>query len=167
MAEARSFPPIATPEAHCLILGSMPGQASLVAGQYYAHPRNAFWPIMGKLLDFAPTAPYGERVESLKQAGIAVWDVLESCFRPGSLDADIEPASIRVNDFAGFFAEHPKIKQIYFNGGMAEYSFRKHVQAHLDLTNITCQRLPSSSPAHASLSFSEKYEIWKKLAGKK
>ena len=130
----------------------MPGQASLLAGEYYAHRRNTFWPVMGQLLGFAPTAPYAERVEALKQAGIAVWDVLEYCIRPGSLDADIEPDSIRVNNFTAFLAEHPTIRHIYFNGSMAESSFRKYVQAELDLSKLTCQRLPSTSPAHASLS---------------
>lgn len=161
MSEVRSFPPIATPDAHSLILGSMPGQASLAAGQYYAHRRNAFWPIMGKLLGFDLEDDYSQRLEALQKAGIAVWDVLEFCIRPGSLDANIAPESIRVNDFAGFFAEHPKIQHIYFNGGMAESSFKKHLQGQLAERNLSFQRLPSTSPAHAALSFDEKYEAWR------
>jgi len=156
-----SFPPIATPDAHTLILGSMPGRASLQAAEYYAHQRNAFWPIMSKLLDFDPAIPYAQRVATLKQSRIAVWDVLASCIRPGSLDADIAQESIRVNDFAAFFANHPNIRRIFFNGKMADSCFRKHVDKTLDLSLLTRQCLPSSSPAHAALSFSEKYEAWR------
>ncbi len=80
-----SFEPIEDRDAEVLILGSMPGRASLMAGQYYAHARNAFWPIMAELLQFEATAPYGVRVQALKAARIALWDVLHSCVREGSL----------------------------------------------------------------------------------
>jgi len=96
----RSFPPVATSEARVLILGSMPGIASLTAGQYYAHPRNAFWRIMGKLVGAGPENPYDERLRILKKGGIALWDVLDSCVRPGSLDANISNET--PNDFAIF-----------------------------------------------------------------
>jgi hypoxanthine-DNA glycosylase len=164
MSEARSFPPIATPAAHTLILGSMPGRVSLAAAQYYAHQRNTFWPIMGQLLDFDPALPYAQRVAALEKAGIAVWDVLASCVRPGSLDANIAPESIRINDFARFFAEHPDIRRVFFNGSMAESCFRKHVEKTLDRSPFTCQRLPSSSPAHAALSLAGKQEAWRVVA---
>ncbi|MFM9980077.1 MAG: DNA-deoxyinosine glycosylase, partial [Burkholderiales bacterium] len=105
----------------------MPGAASLAADQYYAHPRNHFWPIMGRLFGAGPELPYAKRVRRLKSCGIAVWDVLESCVRPGSLDADIEEGSIAVNDFAGFFDAHPRIGAVFFNGAKAESAYRRHV----------------------------------------
>ncbi len=93
MSRVQSFPPIAAPGARLLILGSMPGAASLAAGQYYAHPRNAFWPILAALCHFPADAPYAARVAALQAAGVAVWDVLQSCVRPGSLDTAIERSS--------------------------------------------------------------------------
>jgi len=97
----RSFEPIATPNARVLILGSMPGVASLEAGQYYAHPQNAFWRIMGELVGAGLEKPYDERARILKANGVALWDVLQSCIRPGSLDSDIRDEV--PNDFAAFF----------------------------------------------------------------
>ena len=109
MAEVCSFPPLCGPRARILILGSMPGRASLAAQQYYAHPRNAFWPIIEAALGIDRDLPYAQRCRQLIAKDIAVWDVLQSCFRPGSLDADIDPASIMPNDFATFFADHSHI----------------------------------------------------------
>ncbi len=97
-----SFPPIARADARVLILGSMPSEASLAAGQYYGHPRNAFWPILAELLGFDHRIPYDQRVQAVLQARVAVWDVLASCVRPGSADADIDAESILVNDFETF-----------------------------------------------------------------
>jgi double-stranded uracil-DNA glycosylase len=158
-----SFPPIAAPGARVLILGSMPGAASLAAGQYYAHPRNLFWPIMGALFDAGPERPYGERVERLRAAGVAVWDVLASCVRPGSLDTAIERSSAEPNDFRGFLSAHPEIDRVFFNGTMAEQSFRRLVLPRLPRVP-GMQRLPSSSPAHAARSFEEKLQAWRAVA---
>lgn len=163
MTRIRSFPPIADEHARILILGSMPGKESLRAGQYYAHPRNAFWPIMGELAGASPALPYEERALRLEQAGIALWDVLASCMRRGSLDADIDPESIHPNDFAAFFEAHPHIERVYFNGTMAEQSFRKHVLPHLSQPPLRMQRLPSTSPANASLRYEQKLEAWKTI----
>ena len=102
MSFARSFPPIAAPDAETLILGSMPGQASLTAHQYYAHPRNAFWPIMAELIGFDLAAPYAERVKALQSARIALWDVLLTCPGPGLLDSAIPPDSPFPHHLAGF-----------------------------------------------------------------
>src|SRR5262245_9622187 len=105
----------------------MPGAASLQAGQYYAHPRNAFWPVLEAVWGIPATEDYAGRVHAAQQAGIAIWDVLASCKRRSSLDADIERGSIVVNDFAAFLHGHPAIRAIAFNGGTAAQLFRRHV----------------------------------------
>jgi TDG/mug DNA glycosylase family protein len=157
------FPPIASPDARILILGSMPGVASLTAGEYYAHPRNAFWPIMGELIGAGPELAYAARVRRLTARRIAVWDVLQSCVRGGSLDSSIDEDSIVPNDFAAFFAKHRKIARVYFNGGTAERVFRRYVLADLGerAAGIAIARLPSTSPAHAGRSFQQKLHAWR------
>src|SRR3990170_8767558 len=142
----RSFPPIGAPDAALLILGSMPGRASLLANQYYAHPRNAFWPIMGELFGAGPEMPYARRVRVLKHAGIAVWDVLASCTRGGSLDSDIDEESIVPNDFAWFFGAHPRVQTVFFNGAKAEASFRRYVLQGLPAATPPPRRRPPPPP---------------------
>jgi len=127
MTTIYSFPAIADEDARILILGSMPGKASLQAGQYYAHPRNQFWPILGELVGASPALDYSERARVLMSAGIALWDVLKSCYRSSSLDADIDKSSVIVNDFEVFFAGHPYIGHVFFNGATAEQTFRRYV----------------------------------------
>lgn len=160
----RSFPPIADATAKVLILGSMPGKQSLRAGQYYAHRRNAFWSIIGDLVGAPPSLPYESRTRILKSSGIALWDVLASCSRHTSMDADIEAASICPNDFSSFFLRHPDITHVFFNGSKAEQCFRKHVLPLLESLPghrpRYYQRLPSTSPAHASMSYQKKLETW-------
>jgi TDG/mug DNA glycosylase family protein len=161
---ARSFPPIADARARVLVLGSMPGVASWGAGEYYAHPRNAFWPIMGELVGAEPKLPYAARRERLMAAGVAVWDVLKSCRRVGSLDTAIERESEKANDFAKFFAAHPAVRLVAFNGQKAETAFRRHVLPALDeatLARLSFVRLPSTSPAHAGRSLAVKLEAWR------
>ena len=157
----QSFPPIADARATRLILGSMPGAASLAAHQYYAHPQNAFWRIMGSIFNVAPDAAYVERVRALQKAKVAVWDVLQSCERPGSLDASIRRDSEVANDFTAFFAQHPHITRVYFNGAAAESSFKRHCAEVLRDPRISFQRLPSTSPAHAALRFEQKHVEWR------
>ncbi|MEC5399414.1 DNA-deoxyinosine glycosylase [Uliginosibacterium sp. H1] len=156
-----AFPPIARADARLLILGSMPGEASLAATQYYAHPRNAFWSIMGELCGAAPALPYAERIERLKDAGIAVWDVLAQCERQGSLDTAISPDTAEPNDFATFFAAHPAIGHVFFNGSFAETCFRRRIWTAALRPGLTMQRLPSTSPAHAGRSLAQKQAIWR------
>lgn len=157
-----SFPPIIGTEPKVLILGSMPGVASLEAQQYYAHPRNAFWPIMATLFSMQTDWPYARRCQHLAEAGIAVWDVLKACHRPGSLDQHIDPASIEANDFRSFFNLYPGIRAVFFNGSKAEQLFRRHSLPTLPhLPELT--RLPSTSPAHASLNFSQKLAAWQAI----
>ncbi|MEO8203570.1 MAG: DNA-deoxyinosine glycosylase [Betaproteobacteria bacterium] len=163
MLRVRSFPPIEDASARVLILGSMPGAASLAAARYYAHPQNLFWPIMGALLGAPPGLTYGARVRLLKARGIAVWDVLESCVREGSLDSAIEEDTIAVNDFAAFYRAHPLISAVFFNGAKAEAAYRRYVRAAVEGEGAPRAyfRMPSTSPAHATLSFGQKLEAWK------
>ena len=128
----------------------MPGQASLRAGQYYAHERNAFWRIMGDLLGAGPDLPYAQRLERLTAAGIALWDVIAACERYGSLDSDIVNSSVCANDFSAFFEAHRSIRRVFFNGGAAETTFRRHVLPQLSGVPLQLHRLPSTSPAHAA-----------------
>ena len=141
------FQAIADHNAQILILGSMPSVTSLDQQHYYAHPRNAFWPIMSTLF---------------KMDDIAVWDVLQSCQRQGSLDSSINPNSMIANNFSLFLQQHPNITQIIFNGAKAEQVFERYVLTTLDKqsSKILRQRLPSTSPAHASLKFDQKYALW-------
>ncbi|UNK43693.1 DNA-deoxyinosine glycosylase [Luteimonas sp. S4-F44] len=156
----RSFAPVVGPGARVLVLGSMPGVASLDAGRYYAHPRNLFWPIMGALFDAGPDLPYAQRLARLRTAGIALWDVAGECVRPGSLDARIEAGSVVANDIAGLLAAHPGIDRIRFNGSAAQTLFRRHVLPTLPHVPDLA-RLPSTSPAHAALRFDDKLAAWR------
>jgi hypoxanthine-DNA glycosylase len=161
VSRVRSFPPLAGISCRLLVLGTMPGRESLRQRQYYAHPRNAFWPIMAPLAGVAADAPYGERTVALVAAGIAVWDVLRSCERPGSLDSDIDPATLRPNDFGRFFRRHPAIRTVCFNGSTAERLYRRHVaaQGHASPA-LRYLRLPGTSPANAALPLPAKRRAW-------
>lgn len=162
----RSFAPIARRDARTLILGSMPGAASLAAGRYYAHPRNAFWRIMAELLGFDPQAAYADRARALRAARVALWDVLHSCVRRGSLDAMIVNDSEIANDFRAFFRAHPAIDTVCFNGAKAEASYRRHVLPGLGTglrSGLRYIRLPSTSPAHAGLSYPRKLAAWRAI----
>lgn len=161
MKRIYSFNPIEDSDAEVLILGSMPGQASLAAGQYYAHAQNAFWRIISELLHLDPGARYRTRVQALKSARIALWDVLHSCSREGSLDSRIEPGSHAANDFRAFFRTHPRISRVFFNGATAEAIFRRRVARELDGVSVSYARLPSTSPAHAGMSFTGKLAAWR------
>lgn len=160
-----SFPPVSKQTARTLILGSMPGEASLQAGQYYAHPRNLFWKILGELIGARPDLPYPERLNIFTDAGFALWDVLQSCRRDGSLDVRIDPRTIRANNFADFFATHPHIDRVFFNGTMAESCFKRYVLRSLPepVTRIHFQRLPSTSPANAGFTYAARLAAWRTI----
>ena len=159
MTRVESFPPIVTERSKLLILGSMPGDVSLKAGQYYAHPRNAFWPIMGALFDAGPSLSYEKRVELLRSVGVALWDSLQACVRPGSLDASITEEV--TNDFPTLFAKYPNITRVFFNGSRAETAFRRHALPTLPKDHhIVFTRLPSTSPAHAAMRLEAKVQAW-------
>ncbi len=158
-----SFPAIAGDNSRILILGSMPGKASLQAGQYYAHPRNQFWPILGELVGASPELEYVERTRILRFEGIALWDVLKSCYRSSSLDADIDKSSMVANDFTAFFAGHPNIGHVFFNGATAEQAFRRYALPAIDAEKLVLQRLPSTSPANAGMSLQQKLRCWQSI----
>lgn len=162
MTKVNSFAPIANPTATILILGSVPSIASIKANQYYAHPRNAFWPIMSKLFHFEASLSYESRMQALKQANIAVWDVLQSCIRPGSLDSAIKKGSRIPNDFGTFLNQHPCIRLIAFNGAEAEQSFNQYVVNKLNLPKLVYVKLPSTSPAHA-IPVAQKIAVWRSM----
>ena len=162
---AASFAPNSNVNAEILILGSIPGRESLKAERYYAHPHNQFWKIMATLLGFAPDMPYGDRLLTLQRHGIALWDVMHSCQRAGSLDASIEPDTIEANDLAAFFQSHAAIRSVFFNGSTAQVTYNKHVLPCLPALPLHYTRLPSTSPAHASLSFDQKLDAWKSILG--
>lgn len=155
------FAPVAAAGATVLILGSLPGKRSLDALQYYAHPRNAFWRIMQSL--FGVEGNYAERCEQLTTNGIALWDVLRSSVRSGSLDANIRMRSAQTNDFTRFFTDYPGIRRVCFNGRKAEAVYRKLVMPGLSDPVPEMSGLPSTSPAHASLSFEDKLEAWRRV----
>jgi len=159
---AKGFPPIADAHAKILILGSLPGQVSLQRRQYYAQPHNAFWKIMGRLFRAGPELPYDERAQRLVGQGIALWDVCAAAQRPGSLDASIVPSSVVPNDFAAFIESHPRIHLICFNGAKAADLYRRAVLRTLPtaLRPIGYATLPSTSPAHAAMTFEEKFARW-------
>jgi hypoxanthine-DNA glycosylase len=165
--KSRGFPPIAAPDARVLILGSLPGQASLAAVQYYAQPQNAFWRIMGAMFDAGLDIPYAERAERLRASGIALWDVCKAAVRPGSLDAAIDLETVVINDFEHFFREHPRIVHVCVNGGTAQRLYVRRVQPILPepLSSLPLHLLPSTSPAHAALRFAQKLERWRLLEG--
>lgn len=150
-----SFPPISNPDATILILGTMPGAQSLAKNQYYANPRNAFWKILFTLTNGPFSDDYEQRKSLLLENHIALWDVLEVCVRPGSLDSAIEQEV--PNDFDSFLKTHPNIRHIYFNGQKAAAYFKRYIHLENDYHLTT---LPSTSPAHAGKSFEGKLKEW-------
>jgi len=164
-AHVESLPPREPASACLLILGSMPGVASLKAAQYYAHPRNLFWPTMDALFGVPLVLAYDERVARLNAQGIALWDVLRACERPGSLDASIVRGSEQANDFAGFLDRHPRLQAIALNGAAARDAFHRHARPRLGkrLDTVQLIALPSTSPANAGLSLAAKRAAWQAL----
>lgn len=158
----QGFPALSSPDARCLILGSIPGLASLQAQEYYAHTRNQFWPIMLHLFEGQSGWNYQQRCQMLKQRGIALWDVVYACKRQGSLDSAIETDSLIINDFTAFFAQHPLINTVYFNGGTSANYFKRWVQPGLNQP-LTYKQLPSTSPAYAALSLPDKLLKWQQI----
>ena len=164
---ATGFGPVGCAQPKVLILGSLPGLASIKAQQYYGHPRNQFWPILAATTG-AQHDSYIDRVASLDRYGIMLWDVVHSAHREGSLDSNIERSGLRVNDFS-FVVNSACLEIIAFNGAAAEKLFKRHVldawvSKELMLDQLpTMVRMPSTSPANASQSFEQKLSKWQLL----
>jgi double-stranded uracil-DNA glycosylase len=160
----QSFAPVVRADARVLILGSMPGAASLVARQYYAHPQNQFWTIMARQGIAARELPYALRLESLQQHGFALWDVLHSCVRRGSLDAAIEQRGAIANDLPQLLRGYPGITRLCCNGATAYRALQRHFgrQLQREFAQLECLQLPSTSPAHASMSLADKLSAWER-----
>lgn len=170
-----SFTAQCNERTHTLVLGSMPGVASLNAHEYYAHKRNAFWPIMLAIVaqgaaDYAvhEQQDYQQKITTLQCAGFGLWDVLAECERDGSLDSAIKSNSVVMNDFLALLTQYTAIKTVAFNGKTAEKLFYRHVMPQLqhnefDVETVRWVCLPSSSPAMASLSLQEKHLQWHDL----
>lgn len=155
------FPPVVDDRARVLVLGSMPGVRSLDADQYYAHPRNAFWPIVGAVFGFDAQTAYAVRIKALQAAGVALWDVVARCDRPGSLDAAIVRASIVANDIGGLLVQYPSIDHVVFNGGTAASLYARHVRPAMSAApGVRYTALPSTSPAHAAMTPAAKAAVW-------
>ena len=162
----RCFPPVAQRDATVLILGSLPGRKSLEMQQYYAHPQNAFWKIIAPMFGAESSLPYTRRLKILTANRIALWDVLAAAERPGSLDSSIVHAlGGLANDFAEFFRAHPRIRRVYFNGRKAEglYPPSCIARARPGVRGIVYECLPSTSPAHAGMTFAKKLDRWKRI----
>jgi len=152
-----SFAPIIGHQPRTLILGSMPGVASLDAAQYYAHPRNRFWPLVAQILALELPPTYEARLDMLCRHGIALWDVLAQCERPGSLDSSIRAASQEPNAIPTLLAQHTSIQSILCNGRHAYTALQKFFP---DL-KVAVLALPSTSPANARWSFERLLGEWR------
>lgn len=160
MSRVQSFALQSGESPRVLVLGSMPGVASLQAVQYYAHPRNAFWPIMADYFGFDMQAPYETRLSSLLANGVALWDVLQSCVRPGSLDSAIERDSVIPNPIDVWLSEQSTVKGVLLNGGKAASEFYRHFKPLLHREGLEVIALPSTSPANARMTYEAKREAW-------
>lgn len=151
----KSFEPVFTPEARVMIVGSMPSVKSLADAQYYAHPRNAFWPILFDVFEEVPTDDYEAKKALIRENGLALWDVARSCEREGSLDSAMR--DIAANDFTALYARCPHIHTVLCNGGTAHTLFVKSGFAG----TRRVIRMPSTSPAY-TMPYRNKLDVWKK-----
>lgn len=190
MAWSEGFEPQVSDRCKVIVLGSMPGIKSLAENEYYAHPRNGFWLIMQHLFNIDKDLPYISRVHELNRKGVGLWDVYHKCFRKGSLDSAIKKTSAELNDFRALFAQYPSIEHVFFNGEAAASAFKKYVRTQfevvegseslplpclytltrkevacdaIDAHTIACYKLPSTSPANAATSITQKIEAWRKV----
>ncbi|WP_144897830.1 DNA-deoxyinosine glycosylase [Luteimonas cucumeris] len=163
MNRLKGLPPRLRDDVRVLVLGSMPGAASLHAQQYYAHPRNRFWPLVAALGGFDATLPYARRIIAANDAGIGLWDVLAACERDGSLDSAIRRGSEVANPIAATCTALPTLRAIALNGTKAAQAFARHVEPHLgdDLRQrLRIHRLPSTSAANAAFALPRLQAAW-------
>ena len=154
----KSFEPLLGQAPDVLILGTMPSVLSLKTQEYYGNPRNAFWWVMSELFNFDISQPYSKRVELLLESRVAVWDVIASCYRPGSLDSKIDQSTVTPNSLSLLLVQYPSIRLIAFNGQAAEKLFKKFIDdTDWQGDKIT---LPSTSPANAALKKEDKLSKW-------
>jgi len=160
------FPAQVSPQCRVLVLGSMPGVASLQAAQYYAHPRNRFWPLMQLLCEVDATLAYPARIAALNAAGVGLWDVIGRCERRGSLDASIVRGSDVPNALPALIARLPGLRAIACNGGTAYQLFMARIAPALPATGgaPVVWSLPSTSPANAAWSLPRLQAAWQPLA---
>lgn len=152
----KSFAPVINAQSKFMVIGSMPGDASLKAQEYYAYKHNAFWSIIFDVFSPGHTPQnYADKLNTLLTHGGALWDTLAACRRQGSLDSAIKDA--KPNNFSLLFKQYPNIKTLLFNGQTAYKLFKKHFGQP---EGKTCRVLPSTSPAHAALSYADKLSIW-------
>lgn len=151
---SRGLPPVTGPHPSLLILGSFTGVMSLERGEYYGNPKNRFWAVMERLFAVPASLPYPERTLRLTQEGIALWDVVAGCSRPGSADSRIR--SPVPNDIAGFVRAHPSVRLVALNGSTAGRLYYRLAEVPV----IPSVALPSTSPAHAAVTFEEKVHRW-------
>ena len=155
MARKAAFEPVVDSRTRLLVLGSLPGDASLKAGQYYAHPQNAFWRLIGGVVGRDLVAmPYPDRLKALKSEGVGLWDVIASAARPGSLDAALRDAAAA--DLNQLVLQLPDLRGVAFNGATAARLGRRTLNPRPDLRLID---LPSSSAAHTR-ALASKAEAW-------
>jgi double-stranded uracil-DNA glycosylase len=163
-AKIQGFAPIYRQDARVLILGTLPGQASLEAGQYYAQPKNSFWEIMSDIVGAELGVDYETSLERLKNAGIAIWDVLESAERKSSLDKDIDNKTAIPNDFDQILEDCSTMDLICFNGRKSSIYYQRLVVPKIKKLSkaIKTIYLPSTSSAYRRMSFLEKLESWRR-----
>lgn len=159
MSKVESFDPSIDAKSRILILGSMPGVKSIEEQQYYANPRNQFWRIIYSIFSAPLDQDYNDRIFFIRKKGIALWDVIRTCYREGSLDSNIENET--VNDFRGLFNNYPNLKLVAFNGTKAFEVYKKHVG--FDMTRVDYKLLPSTSPAN-TMKFDSKLQEWETIA---
>ena len=164
MALVHSFEPIVGRDPRIVILGSMPGVVSLQAVQYYANPRNAFWTIISELFGIDIDCSYESRVLQISELPLILWDTLKACHRQGSLDSKILRQEIEANDIASLVERHQELRVIAFNGAASEKYFNQLEKHRLPADHlIKLIKLPSTSPANASMKFEQKLSAWRIL----
>lgn len=162
VTQVESFAPVIGTCPRILILGSMPGVASLEAVQYYAHPRNVFWPIMGELFGIDASTDYARRVAQISRQPVVLWDTLKRCYRPGSLDSAITRDSVEANEIPELLEEYAQIRAVACNGAASANYFRKLVLPRIS-ESIELLPMPSTSPANAAMNFDQKLAAWRHL----